>query len=236
MKRFGPAAALATATRHRILVRGDDTAIPATAEEGVALWQLDPRGVGAGRWTRRNPPNHVERSMALLGDTVAGGQVRDTLAALAVIRAADPDGSSPRPIDVAGTGAAGLVAAYAAIFSPLVATVALDHPPSTHMAPDAPAFLNILRVADAPTLLGLIAPRLSMLAQMGQLGGFKTQAGRLAGIGLVSPRISPLVALVRKPPVTRQARLLYGLSILSPRAAVLVGMLQSFSKMAAVVR
>jgi hypothetical protein len=81
--------------------------------------------------------------------------------------------------------------------------------------------------------LGLIAPRLSMLAQMGQLGGFKTQAGRLAGIGLVSPRISPLV---RKPPVTRQARLLYGLSILSPRAAVLVGMLQSFSKMAAVVR
>jgi hypothetical protein len=44
------------------------------------------------------------------------------------------------------------------------------------------------------------------------------------------------VALVRKPPVTRQARLLYGLTILSPRAAVLVGMLQSFSKMAAVVR
>ncbi len=84
--------------------------------------------------------------------------------------------------------------------------------------------------------LGLIAPRLSMLAQMGQLGGFKTQAGRLAVIGLVSPRISPAVALVRKPPVTRQARLLYGLTILSPRAAVLVGMLQSFGKMAAVVR
>ena len=84
--------------------------------------------------------------------------------------------------------------------------------------------------------LGLIAPRLSMLAQMGQLGGFKTQAGRLAVIGLVSPRISPAVALSRKPPVTRQARLLYGLSILSPRAAVLVGMLQSFGKMAAVVR
>jgi hypothetical protein len=27
------------------------------------------------------------------------------------------------------------------------------------MAPDAPAFLNILRVADVPTLLGLLAPR-----------------------------------------------------------------------------
>jgi hypothetical protein len=84
--------------------------------------------------------------------------------------------------------------------------------------------------------LGLIAPRLSMLAQMGQLGGFKTQAGRLAGIGLVSPRISPLVALVRKPPVTRQARLLYGLTILSPRAAVLVGMFKAFSGAASFVR
>jgi len=84
--------------------------------------------------------------------------------------------------------------------------------------------------------LGLIAPRLSMLAQIGQLGGLKTQAGRLAGIGLISPRISPAVALVRKPPVTRQARLMYGLTILSPRAAVLVGMLKAFSGMAAFVR
>lgn len=84
--------------------------------------------------------------------------------------------------------------------------------------------------------LGLVAPRLSMLAQMGQLGGFKTQAGRLAGLGLVSPRISPLVALVRKPPVTRQARLLYGLTILSPRAAVLVGMFKAFSGAASFVR
>lgn len=84
--------------------------------------------------------------------------------------------------------------------------------------------------------LGLIAPRLSMLAQINQLGGLKTQAGRLAGLGVLSPRISPLVAMVRKPPVTRQARMLYGLTILAPRATALVGMLQSFSKMAAVVR
>jgi len=97
--------------------------------------------------------------MALLGDSVAGGQVRDTLAAVAVIRAADPAGTPPRPIELAGSGGAGLVAAYAAIFSPLVATVDLDTPPPTHMASDAPAFLNILRVADVPTLLGLLAPR-----------------------------------------------------------------------------
>ncbi|MCE2727371.1 MAG: DUF3150 domain-containing protein [Planctomycetaceae bacterium] len=84
--------------------------------------------------------------------------------------------------------------------------------------------------------LGLIAPRLSMLAQINQLGGLKTPAGRLAGLGVLAPRISPLVAMVRKPPVTRQARMLYGLTILAPRATALVGMLQSFSKMAAVVR
>jgi len=84
--------------------------------------------------------------------------------------------------------------------------------------------------------LGLIAPRLSMLAQINQLGGLKTQAGRLAGLGVLSPRISPLVAMVRKPPVTRQAWMLYGLTILAPRATALVGVLQSFSKMAAVVR
>ena len=154
-----PAAVRATARRHRLVVRGDEAAPSGASDDGTALWQLDPRGVGAGRWTRRNPPNHVERSMALLGDSVAGGQVRDTLAAVAVIRAADPAGTPPRPIELAGSGGAGLVAAYAAIFSPLVATVDLDTPPPTHMASDAPAFLNILRVADVPTLLGLLAPR-----------------------------------------------------------------------------
>ena len=153
------AAALATAQRHRLVVRSDAAEPPGVATDGTALWHLDPRGVGAGRWTRRNPPNHIERSMALLGDSVAAGQVRDTLAAVTVIRAADADVAPPRPIELAGSGAAGLVAAYAAIFSPLVATIDLDGPSPTHMAPDAPAFLNILRVADVPTLLGLLAPR-----------------------------------------------------------------------------
>lgn len=84
--------------------------------------------------------------------------------------------------------------------------------------------------------LGLIAPRLSMLAQIRHLGGLGTPAGRIAGIGVISPRVSPLVAMVRMPPTTRQARLLYGLTILSPRATALVGMLQAFRGAAAVVR
>lgn len=133
----------------------DDPLPPAGERE--AIWVLEPRGVGAGRWTTRNPPNHVERSMALLGDSVAAGQVRDVLAAAAAIRAAD--GAEPRPLRLAGRGKGALVAAYAAILRPDVAGVVLHAPPTTHMADEAPAFLGILRVADVPHLLGLLAPR-----------------------------------------------------------------------------
>lgn len=77
--------------------------------------------------------------------------------------------------------------------------------------------------------LGLISPRLSLLASIPKAGGVNTQAGRLALVGLASPRISPVVAMVRKPPVTRQARSTYLLSILSPRAATLVSMLRAAS-------
>jgi hypothetical protein len=73
--------------------------------------------------------------------------------------------------------------------------------------------------------LGLIAPRLSNLVAVPNLGGLSTQAGRLAGLGLVAPRVSPVVALFRGVPQTRPQKVLYGLTILSPRAAVLVGML-----------
>ncbi|MFM8415761.1 MAG: hypothetical protein ACKOCX_13695 [Planctomycetota bacterium] len=81
--------------------------------------------------------------------------------------------------------------------------------------------------------LGLIAPRLSNMVSIVQLGGFKSQAGRLAGLGVISPRISPVAALLRTPPATRQDRLLYGLTILSPRAAVLVAMLRATRTQAA---
>ena len=95
--------------------------------------------------------------------------------------------------------------------------------------------LNKPLVPGAPTLpglptaspLGLIAPRLSNLATIPTLGGFQTQAGRLAGLGLVAPRVSPIAGLLGGVATTRQQKVLYGLTILSPRAAVLVGMLQA---------
>lgn len=151
------AANLAGARRHLLFVRGvDDEAAPAAAD-GEATWILEPRGVGRSRWTVRNPPHHVERAMALLGDTVAAGQIRDTLAALAAIR--DSGAAEPARIRVAGRGAAGVVAADAAIFAPQVDAVTLLAPPASHMDDEAPALLDVLRVADIPTILGLLAPR-----------------------------------------------------------------------------
>ena len=77
--------------------------------------------------------------------------------------------------------------------------------------------------------LGLISPRLSMLASIPKAGGVNTQAGRLALVGLVSPRVSPVVALLRTPPKTPQLRNTYLLSMLSPRAATLVSMFRAAS-------
>jgi len=77
--------------------------------------------------------------------------------------------------------------------------------------------------------LGLISPRLSMLASIPKAGGVNTQAGRLALVGLASPRVSPVVALLRTPPKTPQLRNTYLLSMLSPRAATLVSMFRAAS-------
>jgi hypothetical protein len=81
--------------------------------------------------------------------------------------------------------------------------------------------------------LGLIAPRLSNAVSIFQLGGFGSQAGRLAALGVLSPRISPIAGLLQVRSLSPQARRMYGLTILSPRATAVVGMLQGARKAAA---
>lgn len=138
----------------------DDASGLATEDEVV--WICDPRGVGPTRWTRKNPPNYVERSLALLGETVASGQVRDVLSALAYVRNEEKlraGDAPPLSLHVAGRGSAGLIAAYAAIWSSDVDGAILIEPPASHQDPSAPALLNVLRVADVTQLLGLVAPR-----------------------------------------------------------------------------
>jgi dienelactone hydrolase len=109
------------------------------------------RGGGRFRWTRRNPPNTVERSLALIGQTADSGRVRDVIALVS---------QSRQPYArrrVCGTGPAGIIAAYAALLAPgLVHEVVIADPPASHM--DGPHFLNVLRVLDIPDALGLLAP------------------------------------------------------------------------------
>jgi hypothetical protein len=83
--------------------------------------------------------------------------------------------------------------------------------------------------------LGLIAPRLSNLVSIGQFGGMRTPAGRLAGLGLVAPRVSPFATMMRMP-LTPATRRMAFLTIISPRATALVGMLKGMQTFAGGLR
>ncbi len=115
-----------------------------------------PRGVGPTRWTRKNPPNYVERSHVLLGRTVDTGRVWDVIACARYLN----DKYNGRiPVHVLGEGSAGVLAVYAALWEPQIAGVKLNKPLLSHMNAEAPQFLNVLRVCDVPDAMGMLAPR-----------------------------------------------------------------------------
>jgi dienelactone hydrolase len=112
------------------------------------------RGVGPTAWTRKSPPNYVERAHALLGRTVDQGRVRDIAA---VVRFLAAESGGKRGWKVVGRGQAGILAAYAALFEPSIQEVVVLDPPASQR--EGPIFLNVLRVLDVPDALGLLAPR-----------------------------------------------------------------------------
>ena len=115
-----------------------------------------PRGVGLSRWTRKNPPNYVERSHVLLGCTIDTGRVWDIIATARYLQD-KYDGNIK--VYILGEDAAGVLAAYAALWEPEIDGVILNRPPLSHMDVAAPVFLNVLRVCDIPDVLGMLAPR-----------------------------------------------------------------------------
>jgi dienelactone hydrolase len=119
----------------------------------------EPRGIGNMRWTRKNGPNYVERSHALLGRTVDTGRVWDIIAAAKYLAQNASGGDSLPPIHVAGKGGSGLLAAYAAILDESIGSVTLLSSPASLMEKDAPQFLSALRTCDVSDALHLIAPR-----------------------------------------------------------------------------
>ncbi|HEX6962187.1 MAG TPA: prolyl oligopeptidase family serine peptidase [Lacipirellula sp.] len=119
-----------------------------------------PRGVGPTRWTRKNPPNYVERSHVLVGTTVDTGRLRDVLSAVEYVRElSEVHAPESVTIRLAGKGAAGVLAGYAAALDDEIAGAVLLDPHPSHTADDAPQFLNILRTCDIADVLGLMAPR-----------------------------------------------------------------------------
>jgi dienelactone hydrolase len=124
-------------------------------DPGDVIYRVRPRGIGETRWTRKNPPNYVERAHVLLGRTVDTGRVLDVVAVARRLGKMH----SEVPVHLAGHGAAAILAAYAALWAPEIAGIDAHEPLVTHSDSAAPQFLNVLRVGDVPDLLGLLAPR-----------------------------------------------------------------------------
>ncbi|GBD35337.1 hypothetical protein HRbin36_00448 [bacterium HR36] len=123
-----------------------------TAEDEVVL--LSPRGCGRLAWTKRNPPNFVERAHALLGRTVDQMRVWDIQA---VARWLHENAEDSLPLAVAGRGVMGVNAAYAAIWEGAISQILLVEPTTSHV--QGPHYLGVLRVLDVAAARGLLAPR-----------------------------------------------------------------------------
>jgi hypothetical protein len=125
-------------------------------EPGDRVYVCAPRGVGDTRWTRKNPPNYVERSHVLLGRTVDTGRVWDIIAAARYLHAKHEGAIA---VHICGRKGAAVLAAYAALWEPEIAGVTAIDPPASHMDAGAPQLLNVLRVCDIPDVFGMLAPR-----------------------------------------------------------------------------
>jgi hypothetical protein len=150
------------AKRIVMVVRGPDSNestpdwLRRASEPGDHVYVCTPRGIGSTRWTRKNPPNYVERSHVLLGRTADNGRVWDIIAAARYLHGKY---EGRIPVHVSGDGAAGVLAAYAALWEPEIAGVIVNEPPLSHMDNEAPQFPNVLRVCDILDVLGMLAPR-----------------------------------------------------------------------------
>lgn len=121
-----------------------------------AVYMCEPRGIGASKWTTKNPPNYVERSHYLLGRTVDSGRVWDIVATAKYLRAKHGGNAQ---VHLAGEGASAVLAVYAALLEPEIAGVVLSRPPASHMDNAAPQLLGVLRAIDVPQAIGMLAPR-----------------------------------------------------------------------------
>lgn len=149
-----------------IILSPDTNQEPNCADYGLEPLSADlvmvhhPRGTLKAKWSRKSPPNYVERSEVLLGSTVDTKRVRDIIAHVRFLRdewIKDGQAKDKVAFRLVGKGEAGIIAAYAALLEPTVKEVVIIDPPTSHK--DGPHFLNVMRVLDVPEALGMLAPR-----------------------------------------------------------------------------
>ena len=155
--------------------------IKGNLQAGDAAYLCEPRGIGETRWTRKSPPNYVERAHVLLGRTVDTGRVWDVVAAARYLHQTY---AGKVPVVVVGQeGGAGL-AAYAALLEPEISAALLRNPVLSHIDPSAPQLLNVLRVCDVPQVMGMLAPR-PLTIQGGNAAALKQVTAAYSAAGAV---------------------------------------------------
>lgn len=121
------------------------------------IYLCETRGCGETRWNDPGPPNRIARSHLLLGRTVDLGRMIDVGATALYL---EREYAGRLPVHVAGRGAAGVIAAYAALWGTrAIAGATVIDPPSSHLDNGAPLFIGLLRIADIPEMLGALAPK-----------------------------------------------------------------------------
>ncbi|MCE9564112.1 MAG: prolyl oligopeptidase family serine peptidase [Planctomycetes bacterium] len=136
--------------------------------DGFDPTAIQPRGGGPNRWTRKNPPNTIERSLVLLGQTADAGRVRDVAGVISNLIGFHGGGFSGPIFNyrIIGGSQAGVIAAYAVVLagcqglSGTITELVIVDPPISHR--DGPHFLNVLCVLDIPEALGLLAPNVKL--------------------------------------------------------------------------
>ena len=151
-----------------LFVQNEKPEIPEKVLESIdqktMVVRLQTRGHGTTQWTRKNPPNCVERAHVLLGRTVDTGRVWDVIAMAKYLRSQYSDAE----FHVGGAGHSAVIAVYAMLLDEDFDGGLFFQPPISHMNNDAPQLLNVLRTMDIADAIGLLAPRQVQLVQASQ--------------------------------------------------------------------
>jgi hypothetical protein len=127
----------------------------AAGELGKA-W-LAPRGFGPSAWSQEGKiATAIRRRFQLLGQTVDGMQVWDTIRGVQWLKG--QPGLGDLPLELRGANGLAGQALYAAWLEPGVSRLRLSSPPTTHR--EGPDLLNVLRFTDVPQVLAMVADRI----------------------------------------------------------------------------